>query len=238
MHTTLINTVARLLLNLLLPFLAVGFGREAWRVLRSLSPAAPRSSAFLLGALGFIPMWFIGQRLMPKAISYLTTLEHELTHVLVGLLFLIRPLSIRVTATQGGEVVLTGSNIWITLAPYFLPTISFLLLPFVWLTGGRGERILLMVLGASVIYHLLSTWSEIGIVQSDFRQAGIVQSLWLLPVANLICYGMILAFVAGGASGGIAHFTGAGMLQTLNAIQVAAQFFTNGRIAASVRFYL
>lgn len=192
----LITTTARLMLNLLLPFLAVGFGREALLLLRGITLTAPRPSAFLLGAGGFIPLWFVGQRLMPRVVSYLTTLEHELTHILVGLLFLIRPVSIRVTTTKGGEVVLTGSNIWITLAPYFLPTISFPLLPFVWLAGNKGERILLTLLGASVVYHLLSTWSEVGIVQSDFRKAGILQSVWLIPVANLICYGMILAFVA------------------------------------------
>lgn len=159
---------------------------------------------------------------MPRVVNYLTTLEHELTHILVGLLFLIRPLSIRVTATKGGEVVLTGSNIWITLAPYFLPTISFLLLPFVWFASNEAERILLAVLGASVVYHLLSTWSEFGVVQSDFRRAGIAQSLWLIPVANLICYGMILAFVAG-AHGGIKDFTIAGLQHTLEAIQEIKQ---------------
>ena len=195
-----------------------------WRLVQSITLTATRQSAFLLGTTVFILVWFVGQRLMPRVVSYLTTLEHELTHILVGLLFLIRPVSIRVTATQGGEVVLTGSNIWITLAPYFLPTISFLILPFAWLAGSKGERILLMLLGASVVYHLLSTWSEIGVVQSDFRKAGTLQSLWLVPVANLICYGMILAFVVD-ASRGIAHFTSAGLLQTWNAIYEVEQLF-------------
>lgn len=219
-----ITTVARVALNLLLPFLAVGFGREAWQMMRSITLTAPRPSAFLLGAGGFIPLWFVGQRLMPRVVSYLSTLEHELTHILVGLLFLIRPLSIRVTATKGGEVVLTGSNIWITLAPYFLPTVSFLILPFAWLASNAAERVMLAVLGASVVYHLLSTWSEVGVVQSDFRRAGIVQSLWLIPVANLICYGMILAFVAD-ARGGVTHFTGAGLRHTLKAIHEIKQLF-------------
>ncbi len=192
----LINISARLLVNILLPFIAVGFGSETWCVLRSVSLLAPRWSAFLLGGAVFVPVWFVGSRFAPRVVSYLTTLEHELTHILVGLLFLIRPVSIRVTATKGGEVVLTGSNICITLAPYFLPTLSFLLLPFAWLASNKAERILLAVLGASVVYHLLSTWSEVGIVQSDFRKAGMLQSLWLIPVANLICYGIILASVA------------------------------------------
>lgn len=220
----LITTFARYALNLLLPFLAIGFGREVWRLVRRITLTESRPSAFLLGAGGFIILWFVGQRLMPRVVSYLTTLEHELTHILVGLLFLIRPLSIRVTATKGGEVMLTGSNIWITLAPYFLPTISFLILPFAWFASNEAERILLAVLGASVVYHLLSTWSEVGVVQSDFQKAGIVQSLWLIPVANLICYGMVLAFVAD-ARGGITDFTSAGLRHALKAVHELKQLF-------------
>ena len=224
MMTKIIMVIARIALNLALPFIAIGFGAQVRKIAHGLSLSNSRWSAFLLGIVVFIPVWFVGQRLMPRVVSYLTTLEHELTHILVGLLFLIRPVSIRVTATQGGEVVLTGSNIWITLAPYFLPTISFLVLPFAWLAGSKGERFLLMLLGASVVYHLLSTWSEIGVVQSDFRKAGILQSLWLLPVANLICYGMILAFIAD-ASGGIVSFTATGWRQTIKAIYEVKQLF-------------
>ena len=214
MAKKLFAKIAMVVLNLLLPFLSIGFGAEAWRIMRGISPVAPRWSAFLLGVVVFIPLWFVGRLMMPRVIGYLTTLEHELTHILVGLLFLIRPLSIRVTETKGGEVVLTGSNLWITLAPYFLPTISFVVLPFAWLASAKAERTLLAVTGASVVYHLLSTWSEVGVVQSDFRKAGILQSLLLLPVANLICYGVILAFVAQGLQG-VVSFSRGGALRTL-----------------------
>ncbi len=193
-----IITTARLTFNVLLPFIAAGFGAEAWRVLRSASLATNRWPAFLLAGAVFVPVWFIGSRFVPRLVSYLTTLEHELTHLLVGLLFLKRPLFFRATSSEGGQVVLTGGNLWITLAPYFLLTLTLLLMPLALITSSKHERALLTVLGASVPYHLFSTWSEVGVVQSDFRKAGILQSIWLLPIVNLVFYGSVLAYVAGG----------------------------------------
>ena len=194
----IIITASRLALNLLIPFVAAGFGAIVWRVLRSLSIDTPRGAAFVLGGVAFIPVWLIGCRYATRVVNYLATLEHELTHLLVGLLFLKRPLSFRVTASEGGKVVLTGGNLWITLAPYYLPTLTFLIMPLTLVTGGKSLGGLHAILGASVIYHLFSTWGEVRVIQSDFRKAGILQTIWLLPVLILVFYGSVLAFIAGG----------------------------------------
>jgi hypothetical protein len=197
-----IARIAKWMLNLSVPFIAFGFGRALILMLVSHSSLdAPGWSAFFIGCALFVPVWFVLRRLMRRPVDYLTTLEHELTHIIVGLLFLKRPLSLRVTSREGGLVVLTGSNLWITLAPYFLPTLVLFLLPLDLIVPDGYRQALLAIIGASVAYHLVSTWSEIGVVQSDFKKAGLLQSLWLLPVANLVCYGSILAFVSGGYSG-------------------------------------
>lgn len=194
------------LTNLMLPFVAAGFGATAWRIVTGASLNSARWWSFLLGAVAFVPVWLVGRTIAPRITSYLTTLEHELTHIVVGLVFLKRPLSIRVTATEGGQVTLSGGNIWITLAPYFLPTLTVLLLPFDYFLGAAHDRAFLMFLGGTLAYHLLSTWTEVGVVQSDFREAGILQSLWLLPVVALIFYGAVLAHVAGGFGGFLSFF--------------------------------
>ena len=191
----------------MLPFVAAGFGTTLWRIITGVSLNSARWWSFLSGVVAFVPVWVVGRAIAPKIISYLTTLEHELTHIVVGLVFLKRPLSIRVTATEGGQVTLSGGNIWITLAPYFLPTLTVLLLPFDYFLGATYDRAFLMFLGATVVYHLLSTWTEVGVVQSDFREAGFLQTLWLLPVVTLIFYGAVLAYVAGGFGGFLSFFT-------------------------------
>lgn len=206
---TCLIRVATWMLNIALPFIAGGFGLEVIRTLSEASIRSARWAFFLLGGALFIPFWLMTRRYVRSTVNYLATLEHELTHVLVGLLFFKRPLSIRVTARSGGEVVLTGSNLWITLAPYYLPTLALLALPIAAVAGGEHRPILVATLGSAVSYHLLSTWSELEIIQTDLRKAGLLQSLWLIPVANLVLYGSIIAYVANGFDG-LFHYWRAG----------------------------
>jgi hypothetical protein len=208
---TCLIRVSKWLLNFSLPFVAAGFGLE---VIRTLTGGLDQIRSehwvsFLLGGALFIPFWLVTHRYVRPTANYLVTLEHELTHILVGLLFFKRPLSIRVTTRSGGQVVLTGTNLWITLAPYYFPTLAFLALAIALVTGGEHRSILLAALGSAVSYHLLSTWSELEIIQTDFRKAGLLQSLWLIPVANLVLYGSIIAYVTNGFDG-LFHYWRAG----------------------------
>jgi hypothetical protein len=99
---------------------------------------------------------------------------------------------------EGGHVKLSGGNFLITLAPYFFPTISYFLLPVAFFIPNRSMPVYLMILGASVAFHLVSTWRDLHWEQSDLHNAGIVFSLIFLPVANLVFYGALLALVIGG----------------------------------------
>ncbi len=91
MMNKIIATALRIALNLALPVVFIGFGTNGWHVIRAASIFDQRPSAFLLGCAMFVPVWFVARRLTPGVVGYLTTLEHELTHILIGLLFLIRP---------------------------------------------------------------------------------------------------------------------------------------------------
>jgi hypothetical protein len=188
-------------LNIALPFIALAFGRQLLGIVKRAALTSPRPLMFLLGGISFLPCWWLARSYMRRPLDYLSTLEHELTHILVGLLFFKRPLSLRVSARAGGDVVLTGGNLWITLAPYYLPTISMLLLALGVVLPPKYQPQLLAALGASAIFHILSTWTELGVMQSDFKKAGILQTVWLLPVANLLLYGSIVAYVLENSGG-------------------------------------
>lgn len=177
-----------------LPFLAWGYGREAWHLIARVSVHSSRWQAFGIGFGLFVPVWL----LFRERLTFLLTMEHELTHLIVGLLFLKKPYAFQATAHQGGAVWLGGHNFLIGLAPYFLPTISFLLLPFSLVLQRNYVPPFLVILGFSVAYHVLSTFQELHFQQTDLKQAGWIFCLLFLPVANLICYGMIVAFVNGG----------------------------------------
>ena len=67
------------------------------------------------GMVAFLAVWTA----MPNPVR-LYVLGHELTHAVWGLAFGARVSDLKVGAT-GGSVRLTKSNVWITLAPYFFP---------------------------------------------------------------------------------------------------------------------
>lgn len=186
------------------PFLFYGFGGEFLKILGKVSLRDSRWLAFLAGLIVFFPCLFAARRLFSSAWSYLETLEHELTHLLIGLLFLKIPVGIRVSAHEGGEVRQIGfgstGQTWVALAPYFFPTISLFVLIFAYFTD-LNPKTFLAVLGWTTAFHLVTNWGETSFRQPDLQKAGILKTLLILPVMNLISYGSILAFVAGGRKG-------------------------------------
>lgn len=199
-----IAKVSLILFLVAVPFLFYGFGRETLVLVPQISLGNPRWLAFLVGAGVFVPSFFVAKRLFPATWSYLQTLEHELTHLLAGLLFLKIPVGLRVSAHEGGEVRQIGlgttGQTWVTLAPYFFPTVSLVVLIAAYFAN-LNSRLLLGVLGWTTAFHLVTNWSETSFRQPDLQKAGLLKTLLILPVMNLICYGSVLAFVAGGSKG-------------------------------------
>lgn len=201
-----------------LPFLAAGYGSEIVNVAQRISPARSRWQMFLLGAVLFFPVRWLGRKLTPRLWHYLATLEHEWTHLLVGLLFGKRPVSFRASAYEGGEVVLRGgSNMWISLAPYFLPTLTFIALLAGRIFSLGSVSAFLITLGFTVSFHIISTWEETSFRQTDLRKVGLIRCCVFLPVANAIVYGSILGFIQGGYAG-FANFWKAGLYNSLGSV--------------------
>lgn len=222
----IISKIALVLFLLAVPFLLYGFGGETFRIISKISLSNPHWFAFLLGALIFLPCHFLAKRLFHSAWCYLETLEHELTHLLIGLLFLKIPVGIRVSAHEGGEVRQVGlgttGQIWVTLAPYFFPTISLAVLIFAYFAD-LNKQILLGILGWTTAFHLISNWGETSFRQPDLKKAGFLKTILILPVMNLICYGAVLAFVAGGGKG-FGGFWAEGLKSSLSAAAALLHF--------------
>ena len=208
----IISKLAMILFLSAVPFLFYGFGGETLRILAKFSLKDSRLLAFAAGMIVFFPCLFVARRFFLSAWSYLETLEHELTHLLIGLFFLKLPVGFRVSAHEGGEVRQIGlgttGQTWVTLAPYFFPTISLFVLIFAYFIE-LNPKTFLAVLGWTTAFHLVTNWSETSFRQPDLQKAGILKTLLILPVMNLLSYGSILAFVADGRKGfGIFWFEG------------------------------
>lgn len=200
----IITKISLILFLIATPFLFYGFGRETLRIISKISLSNLRWLPFLVGAAIFFPCHFVAKRLFHSVWCYLETLEHELTHLLIGLIFLKIPVGIRVSAHEGGEVRQIGlgttGQTWVTLAPYFFPTVSLAVSIFAYFVK-IDTPILLGILGWTTAFHLVTNWGETSFRQPDLQKAGLLKTILILPVMNLICYGSILAFVADGRKG-------------------------------------
>ena len=222
----IVSKISIILFLIAAPFLFIGFSAEMLRIISKISLSDSRWFSFFLGAAIFFPSLLIAKRLFPALWSYLETLEHELTHLLVGLIFLKIPTGIRVSAHEGGEVRQIGlgttGQTWISLAPYFFPTVSLAVLILAYFFD-LNIKFMLGVLGWTTAFHLISNWGETSFRQPDLKKAGILKTILILPVMNLICYGAVFAFVSGGQKGFVNFWIG-GFDETFNfAIEIWRQ---------------
>lgn len=215
----IISKISMILFLCAVPFLFYGFGAEMLRIISNISLTDLRPLTFFIGAGLFFPFHFIAKRIIPATWSYLQTLEHEMAHLLIGLLFLKIPVGIRVSAHEGGEVRQIGlgttGQTWVTLAPYFFPTVSIFFVIIAYFAQ-LDTKILLGILGWTTAFHLVTNWAETSFRQPDLQKAGIVKTLLILPVMNLLCYGAVFAFVVGGGKG-FGKFWTNGFAETFNA---------------------
>ena len=103
----------------LLPF-AWGVSVAFFDVFRMMSASgeaifSPEALSALGGLVAFLVAWVA----LPAPVR-LYVLGHELTHAVWGLAFGARVSNLKV-GKSGGSVSLSKSNVWITLAPYFFP---------------------------------------------------------------------------------------------------------------------
>ncbi len=174
--------------------LAVSYGLVLVHTLKSVDIYQLSIKYFAIGFIAFFLIWMQWMRIH----QFYSTFEHEFTHLIVGLLFLKKPAGFQATERQGGYTVLYGSNFVITLAPYFLPTFVFLLLPLYLVLNVQFVKYFFILFGLLTSYHFLSTWQEFSYRQPDIIKSGKVFSTIFLIFTNILCYGIIITFVLGG----------------------------------------
>ena len=156
--------------------IVVAAGASGWMSVEALS---------LLGGIAAFSMsWF--------ALSHpvrMYVLGHELTHALWGLLFGARPSDVRVSAS-GGSVRLTKSNMLITLAPYFFPFYTFVvivaaLLTFAFIRPLPCLPLWLFLVGFTWSFHVLFTLETLTQRQPDVKLYGRIFSWSFIFLVNV-----------------------------------------------------
>lgn len=181
---------------LLLPYSALASLRLLKTIIDDPKPVMP----LVIGLVVYVALWWRFFR-RPIFGTFLSTLEHELTHALFAIITFHKVTGLRATWRSGGHMTFQGTGNWlITVAPYFFPTICMFILAASVLLPDSLLTPIGVVMGATIGYHITSTYRETHAGQSDLKKAGWPFCLLFLPTANIISYGMLLSFCHGGTS--------------------------------------
>lgn len=156
----------------------------------------PRSAWWLLG--GFL-LWLFLFATMPRPMRTYV-LGHELTHAFWALLMGARVSRLRVSA-RGGSVNVSKTNWIITLAPYFFPfyTVLVLVLYLVlsrFLDLRTYEPFWLALVGLTWSFHLTFTIAILLLRQPDIQEHGRVFSYTVIYLLNILGVGLWIVGVA------------------------------------------
>lgn len=163
-------------------------------------PAAAGASGWLsaesLATLGGVASFALCWIAVPHPVRAYV-LGHELTHAIWGLMFGARPSDLRV-GQNGGSVKLTKSNLLITLAPYFFPFYTFLvviaaLITYAFLRPLPCLPLWMFLIGFTWAFHLLFTIETLTQRQPDIKLYGRMFSWVFIFLINAL---IVMVFLA------------------------------------------
>ena len=145
---------------------------------------------------GFV-FWLILAFLMRRPIRTYV-LGHELTHALWGTMLGARIRKLRVSA-KGGSVQLSKTNFLITLAPYFFPFYTFLVLVLygvllIFFEMNNYRPFWMSLIGLTWGFHVTFTIAMLLEGQSDIQDNGYLFSYVVILLANILilCVGIVI----------------------------------------------
>ena len=179
--------VLRFLLGLMLLPACCGFVMALLDSILASSGATGWISTESLSALGGIAAFALCWMALSHPVKAYV-LGHELTHALWGLMFGARPSNLRV-GSGGGSVRLTKSNLLITLAPYFFPFYTFIvvvaaLITYAFLRPLPFLPLWMFLVGFTWAFHILFTVETLAQRQPDIHLYGRMFSWVFIFLAN------------------------------------------------------
>ncbi len=110
--------------------------------------------------------------------EWLQTTSHELSHTIVGLMFLHKIHSLE-SRENSGVVYHSGKygGIFISLAPYCLPIFTYIILLARLIGANQMLYIFDILIGFSLAFHILCFWTQTRLYQPDIKNQGIIRSL-------------------------------------------------------------
>ena len=141
-----------------------------------------------------IAVFAVIHSVVKKNMTWLETFSHELTHIVVALLFFRRVHSFH--AEEGSGVVYTSGKHGyalapMALAPYCLPIFTYLLLSIRCLMDFHGMWIYDVLIGMTICFHFFCFKNQTGNYQTDINQYPLSFSYLYIVTALLINFCII-----------------------------------------------
>ncbi|OGV60102.1 MAG: hypothetical protein A2498_02150 [Lentisphaerae bacterium RIFOXYC12_FULL_60_16] len=177
-----------------------GVAMAVFRLVRSIDPEIGRNLPPTFWALiGGFMLWQILYLTLPRP-ARLYVLGHELTHALWGWLMGARVSKLKV-GRDHGSVTLSKTNVWITLAPYFFPLYTFIVITVyyvlsIFLEVERAYLVWLALVGFTWGFHATFTLVTLLQRQSDILAYGRILSYTLILLLNVLGIGFWVVMVS------------------------------------------
>jgi hypothetical protein len=147
-------------------------------------------------ALGFL-VWLLCWLFLPQPLK-VYILGHELTHALWAVAFGGKAKNLKVTAA-GGSVNVTKSNVFITLAPYFFPfytvlLVAALLIVRIFVAPLPYPLVWLFLVGFTWSFHFTFTIQSLWTHQPDIQEYGRLFSYTLIYLLNVAGIALWMVF--------------------------------------------
>ncbi|MFH1541013.1 MAG: hypothetical protein ABID79_04075 [Elusimicrobiota bacterium] len=157
----------------------------------------PLSSSEIWFSTGFV-FFFIVSLIKPVS-SKIYIFGHELTHAFWIILFRGKVKEFNVSS-KSGSVTTTKSNFLISLAPYFSPVYTFLIIFIFYLLAlifpvSKYIEWLFFLVGFSYSFHIFLTLESLSIDQPDIKKTGKIFSYITIAILNIIVMVIVFKFV-------------------------------------------
>jgi len=141
---------------------------------------------FLLGFLSYLIIHIMLYRPI-----ILHVMGHELTHAVIGWLFGGTLKSLHVS-DKGGSVKVDKSNFIITLAPYFFPIYTLMVLVIYFIVDVKFLPYIIFLLGFTFSFHIALTFHSLQQKQSDIKEYGNIFSFSFIIFMNLVIISLLV----------------------------------------------
>ncbi|MBI5206834.1 MAG: hypothetical protein HY934_03490 [Candidatus Firestonebacteria bacterium] len=164
----------------------IGFSKGYITLISSLKSLSQNQLYFIYGLISYLIVHIIFRK--PLSIY---VFGHELTHAFWTKIFGGDVKDMKVSG-EGGEVKISKSNFFISLAPYFFPIytliilIIFGILSLVLNNYAQYINYFLFLLGLTLSFHILLTIEMIRTDQPDIKENGFIFSVSLIYFINLV----------------------------------------------------